>query len=278
MKNFSLEESTTIKGWFETKELKEAIGAISKALETDTGTFEVVISTENLDRYNEVIKLDGWELDHYMNNPVVLWSHDHTKLIGMATSVFTMDGKLVAKGKFAPNALGQETRRLYESGFLKATSVGFIPKDQEGSIITKAELLEFSFVSVPANPYALSLAMEKELDINELVTKGFMNIKEAEPVLNEEEQDEEEDQEPEIPNEPEEKKFSTKAITSITEQLKGIITALEALETEPEREEEAVVAPEDEKAFADFKQKKVVQEAATIIGAVLAEWRQKEEA
>lgn len=43
---------------------------------------------------------------------------------------------------------------------LKAVSVGFIVKERDPanfSIITQAELLEVSFVAVPANPNAISL-------------------------------------------------------------------------------------------------------------------------
>jgi hypothetical protein len=88
--------------------------------------------------------------------------------------------KMIAKGKFAPTAKAQEIRQLYDAGIIKATSVGFIEKEREGNLITKAELLEFSFVSVPANPYALALAMAKEFSVNELVTKGILFVEKAE--------------------------------------------------------------------------------------------------
>ena len=77
-------------------------------LPISTGTFEVVITTENVDRYQEVIKLDGWELEHYKNNPVVLWGHDHKQLpIGFATDIEVKDGKMIAKGKFAAHDFAQ---------------------------------------------------------------------------------------------------------------------------------------------------------------------------
>lgn len=177
LKRISEELATTLKTWASSTEVREVIEKTKKASPEDTGTFEVVITTENLDRYQEVIKLDGWETELYMMNPVVLWGHDHDQLIGITTSLEKRDGKLIAKGKFAPTEFAQEKRRLYDLGFLRATSVGFIEKEREGNLITKAELLEFSFVSVPANPYALSLALEKGLSINELVTKGIFTIK-----------------------------------------------------------------------------------------------------
>lgn len=170
---------------FEQDDFKAFVDATTKASDEDSGTFEVVITTENVDRMGEVIKSDGWDIDNYMKNPVVLWGHDHYALpIGVCTSIDKQDGKLIAKGKFAPedaNPQGQHCRRLYDLGILRATSVGFIEKEREGNLITKAELLEFSFVSVPANPMALSTLIKSNLSINELVTKGFISIKEEEP-------------------------------------------------------------------------------------------------
>lgn len=118
---------------FATDDFKSLVQTTKAAPEGDTGTFEVVITTENLDRYQEVISVEGWELEHYLANPVVLWGHDHNKIIGVCTSIEKRDGKLLARGKFAPTDEGQEKRVLYEQGFLKATSVGFIEKEREGN-------------------------------------------------------------------------------------------------------------------------------------------------
>lgn len=49
---------------------------------------------------------------------------------------------------------------LYDAGFISAVSVGLIPLTfdaQDPRVITSAELLELSFVTIPANPEALSL-------------------------------------------------------------------------------------------------------------------------
>ncbi|HEY0881342.1 MAG TPA: HK97 family phage prohead protease, partial [Archangium sp.] len=191
MKKFGGELAQQLIERIASPEVRQLLADTKAANDTDTGTFEVVITTENLDRYQEVIKLDGWELEHYRNNPIVLWGHDHNQPIGVATSVEIIDGKMVARGKFAPNAKGQEVRGLYDMGIIRATSVGFIEKERDGNLITKAELLEFSFVSVPANPYALSLAFEKGLSVDALVTKGLMFVEKAqEPEIAPEEAEE----------------------------------------------------------------------------------------
>lgn len=285
-----------IRQWLEAPDIKAVIEETQKAADQDTGTFEVVITTENLDRYQEVIKLDGWELEHYRNNPVVLWGHDHKQLpIGVATSIEVKDGKMVAKGKFAPHPFAQTIRQLYDMGIMRATSVGFIEKEREGNLITKAELLEFSFVSVPANPFALSTLVKSGVSINEMVTKGILCPGEEKSVEEEispesteteptpEEQPTGEPQEPDQPApEPvvEEKQFSTKAIEPIISSLKGAIVALEALsQKELEGNEAPVEETEEEKQFREFSEtRRSLQALATELGDALAEMRQAMEA
>ena len=86
---------------------------------------------------------------------------------------------LTAKGIFASTETGQVAKQLYEEGILKTVSVGFkvLERDQKDtSVITKAELLELSFVPVPCHQDAVS-TLDKEL-----VKKGMEMgiIKEAE--------------------------------------------------------------------------------------------------
>lgn len=166
-----------------TKEVVELIAKTKAA--GDSGTFEVVISTEDLDRQGEIVKQEGIDFGNYMQNPVVLWGHDYYSLpIGVTESIEKRDGKTIAKGRFAPeeaNPFAQQVRRMYEAGMVRTTSVGIIPQESAEGVITRCELLEYSFVPVPANPYALSLRQVKELglDLNMLALKSIaFSIKE----------------------------------------------------------------------------------------------------
>ncbi len=162
---------------FQRKELQDFVAA-TKAVH-DSGSFEVIISTADLDRQGESIDQTGWDLGFYLQNPIVLWAHDYDSLpIAICDEVAVKDGKLAARGRFAPesaNPFAQQVRRLYDLKIVRATSVGFIVKDQQGNKINKAELLEFSFVPVPANPYALSTqrAIELGLNLEMLAMKGI---------------------------------------------------------------------------------------------------------
>lgn len=296
---------------FSEDSFKTLVEATQKATGEETGTFEVVITTEDVDRMGEVIKADGWRFDNYMKNPIVLWGHDyHTLPVGITDSLEkTADGKILAKGRFAPesaNPFAQQVRRLYDLGIIRATSVGFIPTKQDGNTIVEAELLEYSFVSVPANPMALSTLIKSNIGINELVTKGLLSIKEGEqdeavvvdtdtpadvpadlpveePVVEAPIEEapvvEPVVEEPvEVPAEepvevvPPEKQIQ-EAVLALADAVKLATLVLEKL-TASEHKETPVVEGEEEKAFREFSEKRrILQVASTVIADVLAEAR-----
>lgn len=223
---------------------QNVISKTKSASEKEAGYFKVVISTDDVDRAGESIMITGWDLEHYKKNPIVLWGHSHNELpIGVATNIYQEGNKLVAEGKFALHERAQEVREMYEMGIVKATSVGFIPKKfaDDGDTIIEAELLEFSFVSVPMNPHALSVLSSSELSIDKLVAKGFFEMKkenENEEVVEEETNDEEETtKEEETTEEPTNEETDSEETTD--EEEKG--------GEEVEEDKEEVEEPEEEK-------------------------------
>ncbi len=168
----------------------------------DTGTFNVVISNSTKDRQGEIVDQNGWDLTNYKNNPVVLWAHNYSTLpVGVCDSIEVINGELTAKGRFAPHAFAQDVRKLYEAGMLPATSVGFIAKEMEGNKILKAELLEFSFVPVPANPAVRDLAKTLNLNLEEMITKGIFTKSETEDEIVETPEEKKDEETIEIPEE-----------------------------------------------------------------------------
>lgn len=130
-----------------------------------------IASTDVVDRMGESVSVDGWQLDDYKKNPVILWSHNNQEpAIGKATKIgykTLSDGRkaLVYTPVFHKKTqLSQAVSDLIDDGTLNATSVGFMPLEKDGNTFTKQELLELSIVNVPANQEALSLG---------LATKGF---------------------------------------------------------------------------------------------------------
>jgi hypothetical protein len=156
----------------------------AKASGEDTGTFRIIITDESTDRHGEVILQDGLDITNYMKNPVVLFGHDYWSLpIGVTERIIreVINGVRVtiAEGHFASadaNPEAQKIRRLYDEKILTTASVGIIAHETQGNVITKSELLEWSFVPVPANPNALSVAKEIGLG-SELIAKIFGDTK-----------------------------------------------------------------------------------------------------
>lgn len=135
--------------------------------------FWFTASTEHRDRQGDILDANGWKLQHYKKNPVFLWAHDYSRPpIGRSVEVEKGDGKLRIKVEFVPEDIdpfAEQIRRLYEEGFMRTVSVGFIayksedlteedkkqrPEMEWGRRLS-GELLEVSAVPVPANPLAL---------------------------------------------------------------------------------------------------------------------------
>lgn len=159
-----------------------------KEADEDEATITGVFSTEDEDRHGDVVK-QKWDLKNYKNNPVILNSHnydDAADVVGIADKISVRDGKLQGKIKFAvkENPKAKIIYDLYAGGFLKAFSVGFMPKEwsDKGEIL-KSELLEISAVSVPAN--AMALAKSKGINVEKLYESTI-------PDNNEDEGDDEE--------------------------------------------------------------------------------------
>ena len=135
-------------------------------------SFTFVLSTDDVDRHGDVVSADGWRLEAYLRNPVLLWAHDYRHpAIGRAAAVWTEPHRLLAKVEFAPSVFAQEVATLYASGFQWGVSVGFRPIRWEerrdprtgaflGLRYLEQELLEVSAVPVPANRAALRRGAE----------------------------------------------------------------------------------------------------------------------
>lgn len=156
-------------------------------------TFKVVASDETVDRVWESIKIDGRDLKNYLKNPIILFGHkynDMDDVVWKATKIYVENNALIVEWIFAGTKSWQQLRQLYEEWILKTVSVWFIVKERDANnskIITKAELLELSFVPVPCNPNALSLSKDV-LDaciengiIKEIETDENSNDEEIEP-------------------------------------------------------------------------------------------------
>ncbi len=134
---------------------------------------ETIASTASLDRENDRILASAWRLDAYRRSPVVLWGHDYSMPpVARSLNVRVVGDALRTVDEFPPRGiypLADTVHDLVKAGFINAKSVGFRPlrwqpNDEGGRNYTDVELLESSYVGVPANPEALVVARSKGLD------------------------------------------------------------------------------------------------------------------
>lgn len=143
------------------------------------GEYSAMITTETLDRYGSVVVADGIQTSNYLRNPVVLANHEYSieGIVGKTRKLEVMPKKGIAAtwNFLSPdiNPKADMARRMWDEGFLNATSIGFLPLEMESldsndplsaPMYTKSDMFEFSLVAVPANPDALRLAMSGVLD------------------------------------------------------------------------------------------------------------------
>jgi len=150
--------------------------------EVEEGERAVVatITTGAIDRDGEIVLASGGDFSDFQKNPVVLFGHRYyDPPIGKAMWIKSQGSKIIAKTVIAPGERGDEILALMQGGFLKAFSIGFSPSAGKSGPPTTAELkrrpewseartihrewklLEYSVVTVPANPEALAMAVSK---------------------------------------------------------------------------------------------------------------------
>jgi len=139
---------------------------------SDGPVVSFIASTANPDRYGDVINQRGWDLSKYRKNPVILLNHNANSLPIGRGEVDVVDGQLIVDVEFdMDDSQAKEIARKTKAGFMNAVSVGFNPLDatprnmlekshpahgQSGQYFDRAELLEISIVTIPANGEAVT--------------------------------------------------------------------------------------------------------------------------
>lgn len=112
-----------------------------------------------VDRGNDMIMPEAWNIEQFKKNPIMLFNHDMNKPIGKVMDCKPMDGGLFVKCKISKSSdpTISMVRDLIQEGILNSFSVGFESKEQQKAQegghneISKAELYEVSVVSIPMN-------------------------------------------------------------------------------------------------------------------------------
>lgn len=133
----------------------------------DENDVSITMSTIALARDGHVLVPQGCVLDNYRVNPIMLWQHNPDFPVANANDIVINADTITARAHFVQAGVSQkadEVHGLVNGKIIRALSVGFEPIEMEpldpkrphgGQRITKWELLECSFVSIPADAGAL---------------------------------------------------------------------------------------------------------------------------
>jgi HK97 family phage prohead protease len=155
-----------MKTTFSIAEVKSAVS------DSPNGEFEVIMSTDSIDRDGESIAKGAF-------NPLpasvpVHAFHDFSRPIGRVVPSYDEKGRLVGRGFFGSDPESQLMRQKVADGIIGHTSVGFMAAEREQKDgvpnITRAEILELSFVSVPSNRDAAVLMAKSYAEAVEKAT------------------------------------------------------------------------------------------------------------
>lgn len=123
------------------------------------GEFDVILSTNALDRDGDELHADEWK------QPLpdkITFDSDHgmsvASCVGSGKPFINDQGQLQVRGTFASTPHGQAVRTLVNEGHIDSVSVAFMNHKTQKSGKPVRELLNGAFVAVPANPEARVLA------------------------------------------------------------------------------------------------------------------------
>lgn len=146
--------------------------AESRATSKPGSPITFIASTGEVARDGLVIDQDGWILDNYRANNVILWSHDYFSRppIGKGENLRLEDGNLKVDIVFdQDDEFARSIESKVRNGFLNAVSVGWDIKEfapGKGDAPSKSlvsELLDISVVNIPGDAKALAERAQRSL-------------------------------------------------------------------------------------------------------------------
>ena len=180
--------------------------------DNESRQIEFVISSEAVDTYDTVFKMEGWDLTRYAKNPIVCYQHrsntDNPDDIIGTSEVFVDGDQLIGRVTFEPGDINPKAEKVFQkvcNGTLKMASVGAQiidgrmgdekrGEDKNILYFTQQRLMEWSIVSAGANPDALKRNEEsineirtevaKEIEINQPIEVNKRSVVEAQILIN----------------------------------------------------------------------------------------------
>jgi hypothetical protein len=162
-----------------------------QSINEEARSVEFIVSGPEPDRHGTVVNMDNWRLDAFRDNPIIGYQHkvygeeieaDPDNVIGTADVRIETDSsgrkQLVARISFEDpavtgNELAGKIFQKIKAGTLRATSVGFMPLEINGSLgrmgedglfyFHGQELIEISVVNIPSYAGATARTADPEI-------------------------------------------------------------------------------------------------------------------
>jgi HK97 family phage prohead protease len=169
---------------------RDAFVRSTTAEQIENRQVEFVISSEAVDSYRTVFKMDGWDLASYERNPIVCYQHransdDPDNIIGTST-VRIEDGTLIGTITFEDAEVNPKAEKIFrkvQSGTLKMASIGAsvqkarLGVEENGEekdvlYFTEQRLMEWSIVSIGSNPDAQKRNAQTVEELRNSVSKN----------------------------------------------------------------------------------------------------------
>lgn len=136
--------------------------------ESPNGTFDIILSSQSLDRDGDVFKSSEWKM------PLPEWipiDIDHAmtveKTVGSGKPFLNDNGDVQVRGSYASTPLAQQTRTLVNEGHCRYVSVAVMTDKSLKDGTPNRELLNGAFVNTPSNRDAVVVA-SKSFDDSEV--------------------------------------------------------------------------------------------------------------
>jgi len=136
----------------------------AEVTKAEDGSYDWTLSDYSVDRDNERIDPEGWDVKNFKGNPIMLWQHDTSiPAIGTVEGIrkSKAEGALLGKPQFdMDDPFAAMLANKVAKGILTKGSVGFRSlqveisdndKEKADLIHRKQELYEFSIVNIPSN-------------------------------------------------------------------------------------------------------------------------------
>jgi len=202
----------------------------ASSIDEEKRSVTFVISTNQEDRYGEIVDQKSWDFKSYKQNPLVLWGHDPDQpenVLGTGGNLkVAQDGSQTTAELTFDSDINPKAGLVFEQikrGTLRTVSVGFMNHSFEVEndipVLKDNELLEISVVPIPANPGAIALGL-KSGEVTRKDAKWLMDSMRKEADLMEEQYKS---------SEPEEKSMTPEQATAVVEGMSKLTEKVDAL-------------------------------------------------